>query len=151
VAILANQVMGSIAASVYGIVSIAVAPKVHWDLVLTAFGLGVAASLGGAWMPARAASYLDPIMALHNIESRQKESALGWGRTALGAVVLLMSMLLIQFSPSGVGMVGQFSYAALQLIGLTILLPMMVHWSARAIRPLMDGLAGRKARWRWTR
>jgi putative ABC transport system permease protein len=138
----ANKAMGSIAASVYGIVTIAVAPKVHLDLVLTAFGLGMAASLGGAWMPARAASYLDPIMALHNIESRQKESALGWGRIALGALVLLISMLLIQFSPSGVGMDFQFSYAALQLIGLTMLLPLLVHWSARAIRPLMDRVGG---------
>ncbi len=56
-AIVANRVMGGIAASVYGIISIAVAPRLHPDLVLTAFGLGVAASLGGAWMPARAASY----------------------------------------------------------------------------------------------
>jgi putative ABC transport system permease protein len=141
-AIVASHVMGSIAASVYGIVSTAVPPKLHWDLVLTSFGLGIAASLGGAWMPSRAASYLDPILALHNIESRQRESALGWGRVSLGAAVLLASMLLIQFSPSGVGMVGQFSFAALILIGLTILLPMLVHWAARAIRPAMDRVGG---------
>jgi putative ABC transport system permease protein len=51
-------------------------------------------------------------------------------------------MLLIQFSPSGVGMVGQFLYADLILIGLTILLPMLVHWAARAIRPAMDRVGG---------
>jgi putative ABC transport system permease protein len=142
IAILANRVMGSIAASVYGIVSTEVTPRLHPDLVLTSFGLGVAASIAGAWMPARAASYLNPILALHNIESRQKESALGWGRTALGVVLLVISMLLIQFSPSGVGTVVQFSYAALILLGLTILLPMLVHWAARAIRPAMDRLGG---------
>jgi putative ABC transport system permease protein len=142
IAAVANKLMGSIAASVYGIVSIAVAPKLHPDLVLTSFGLGVAASLAGAWFPARAASYLDPILALHNIESRQKESALGWGRMAMGAAVLLISMLLIQFSPSRVGMDFQFSYAALQLLGLTMLLPMLVHWAARAIRPAMDRMGG---------
>ena len=142
IAILANRVMGSIAASVYGIVSTAVAPRLHPDLVLTSFGLGVAASIAGAWMPARAASYLNPILALHNIEARQQESALGWGRTILGAALLLISMLLIQFSPSGVGTVAQFSYAALILLGLTILLPMLVHWAARAIRPAMDRLGG---------
>lgn len=142
VAMVANQMMGSIAASVYGIVSTSVPPKLHWDMVLTSFGLGIAASLGGAWMPARAASYLDPILALHNIESRQKESALGWGRASLGVAVLVASMLLIQYSPSGVGMVGQFSFAALILIGLTILLPMLVHWAARAIRPAMDRAGG---------
>ena len=138
----ASRVMGSIAASVYGIVSTAVAPKLHPDLVLTSLALGVAASLGGAWMPARAASYLDPILALHNIESRQQESALGWGRGILGAALLVLSVLLIQFSPSGVGMAFQFSYAALMLIGLTILLPILVHWSARAIRPAMDRAGG---------
>jgi putative ABC transport system permease protein len=141
-AIVANKLMGSIAASVYGIVSTAVAPRLHTDLVLTSFALGVAASLAGAWMPARAASYLDPILALHNIESRQKESALGWRRTALGAAVLALSMLLIRFSPSAVGMDLQFSYAALQLLGLTMLLPLLVHWAARAIRPAMDRVGG---------
>jgi putative ABC transport system permease protein len=142
IATVANKVMGSVAASVYGIVSIAVAPKLHWSMVLVSLALGVAASLVGAWMPARAASYLDPILALHNIESRQKESALGWGRVALGAALLLISMLLIEYSPLGVGMVFQFSYAAIQLLGLTILLPMLVHWAARAIRPAMDRLGG---------
>ena len=142
IAILANRVMGSIAASVYGIVSTEVAPRLHPDLVLTSFGLGVAASIAGAWMPARAASYLNPILALHNIESRQQESALGWGRTILGAAILLTSMLLIQFSPSRVGTVAQLSYAALILLGLTILLPMLVHWAARVIRPAMDRLGG---------
>ena len=141
-AIGANKVMGNVAASVYGIVSIAVAPRFHLDLVLTSFGLGVAASVVGAWFPSRAASYLDPIMALHNIEARQRESALGWGRASLGAALVLLSVLLIQYSPSGVGMVGQFSYAAVELLGLTILLPLLVHWAARAIRPAMDLIGG---------
>jgi putative ABC transport system permease protein len=36
----------------------------------------------------------------------------------------------------------ELSYAALMLIGLTILLPMLVHWAARAVRPLMDRVGG---------
>jgi putative ABC transport system permease protein len=55
---------------------------------------------------------------------------------------VLLSVLLIQYSPSGVGMVGQFSYAAVELLGLTILLPLLVHWAARAIRPAMDLIGG---------
>jgi putative ABC transport system permease protein len=141
-AIFANHVMGNIAASVYGVISTAVAPRFHADLVLTSFGLGVAASIVGGWFPARAASYLDPILALHNIEARQREAALGWGRAALGAGLVLVSVVLIEVSPSGVGMVGQFSYAAVELLGLTILLPMLVHWGARAIRPAMDWIGG---------
>jgi putative ABC transport system permease protein len=138
----ASKVMGTIAASVYGIVSTAVPPKLHPNLVITSFALGVAASIAGAWFPARAASYLNPILALHNIESRQREAALGWGRVTLGAALLVISMLLIQFSPSGVGMEFEFSYAAVMLLGLTILLPMLVHWSARALRPAMDWAGG---------
>jgi putative ABC transport system permease protein len=141
-AIGASRVMGTVAASVYGIVSIAVPPRLHWDLMVTSFGLGVAASIAGAWFPARAASYLDPILALHNIESRQRESALGWGRATLGAALLAASVLLMQYSPSGVGMVFEFSYAAVMLLGLTILLPLLVHWAARAIRPAMDWAGG---------
>ncbi len=141
-AIGASAVMGSIAATVYGIVSTTVAPRIHLDYALTAFALGVAASVGGAFMPARAASYLNPILALHNIEVRQKESALGWRRTALGAALLVTSLLLIEFSHPGVGMTIQFFYAAIMLIGLTILLPMLVHWAARAIRPAMDRVGG---------
>ena len=141
-AIGASTAMGSIAASVYGIVSTEVAPRLHWDYALTAFGLGVAASLGGAWMPSRAASYLNPILALHNIEARQKESALGWGRALFGAALLGLSVLLIELSPSGVGLTFQLSYSALMLIGLTILLPMLVHWAARAVRPIMDMFGG---------
>ena len=138
----ASRVMGSIAASVYGIVSTAVPPRLHPNLVFTSFALGVGASIAGAWFPARAASYLNPILALHNIESRQREAALGWGRVTLGAALLVISLLLIQYSPSGVGMEFEFSYAAVMLLGLTILLPMLVHWAARAIRPAMDWAGG---------
>lgn len=142
IAVGANRVMGSIAASAYGIVSIAVAPALHWNMVLSSFGLGIAASLVGAWIPARAASYLDPILALHNIESRQKESSLSWGRITLGAALLGITMLLIQFSPLAVGMDYQLTYVALQLLGLTLLLPMLVHYAARALRPAMGRAGG---------
>jgi putative ABC transport system permease protein len=138
IAAVASRMMGSIAASAYGVVSVAVAPQFHWDLVLTALGLGIAASLGGAWIPARAASHLDPILALHNIEARQKEASLGWGRASLGILVLAGSVLLIQYSPSSVGMDFELSYVALQLLGLTMLLPLLVYWSARVIRPVLD-------------
>ena len=141
-ATLASKVMGSIAASVYGLVSSEVAPRLHPSTVLVAFGLGVAASVIGAWFPARAASCLDPILALHNIESRQQESSLGWKRTTLGFALVLLTALLVEFSPSRVGMTIQLSYTALTLLGLTMLLPRLVQWIARLIRPVMDWAGG---------
>jgi putative ABC transport system permease protein len=134
--------MGSIAAAVYGVVSTAVAPRLHVNLLLTALGLGMAVSLVGAWLPARAASHLDPILALHNIEARQQESTLGWRRSGLGALLMLASSLLIRFSPTRVGMTSQFAFAALLLLGLTLLMPVLVHWAARLLRPLLDRFGG---------
>ncbi len=147
---LAGKVMGSIAASVYGMVSTAVAPKMHPDAVLISFGLGVAASLIGAWFPARAASCLDPVLALHNIESRQQESSLGWKRITIGLALVLLTSLLIEFSPSRVGMTIQLFYAAVTLLGLTMLLPRLVQWIARMIRPSWIGPEGRKEPWQST-
>jgi putative ABC transport system permease protein len=138
----ANKIMGSIAASVYGVVSTPEPPKLHAGLALISFVLGVTTSLAGAWFPARAASYLDPVLALHNAEARGRESVLGWGRVTLGGVLVLVSWLLISLSPVRVGMTFQFAYGALTLLGLTILLPKLVEWAARALRPVMDWAGG---------
>jgi putative ABC transport system permease protein len=143
-AAVANRVMASIAASVYGVISTDVAPRLHPGLVLTSLALGIAASLLGAWLPASAAAHLDPILALHNIETRQKESALGGRRIVLGLSLLLLTSLLVQFSSArvGAGFSLQLLYAALMLLGLNILLPSMVHGAARLIRPVMDWAGG---------
>ena len=141
-AALASKVMGSIAASIFGVISTPQPLQLHSNLVLTSFLLGIACSLAGAWFPARSASYLDPVLALHNVEARQQESVLGWARVTLGAALLLFCSLLIQLSPARAGMTFQFAYAALMLLGLTIVLPKLVQWAARALRPLMDFAGG---------
>jgi len=138
----AAKVMGSVAGSIYGVV--AAPAHVHWQAgaALVALALGVVASLLGAWFPARAASHLDPIQALHNVETRGQESVLGWGRIAFGLALAAGSVLLIHFFPPRVGMLLPFAYAALGLLGLTALLPIMVRGLARALRPLMDWAGG---------
>jgi putative ABC transport system permease protein len=141
-AALANRIMGSIAAAVYGVVSTAVAPSLHAHLLLAALALGMAVSLLGAWFPARAASHLDPVLALHDIEARQQENTLGWRRFGLGALLMLAGSLLIHFSPTRVGMTSQLAFAALLLLGLTVLMPVLVHWAARLLRPLLDWCGG---------
>ncbi len=141
-AVFANKVMGSIAASIYGVVSTPEPSKLYWNLALISFLLGIASSMVGAWFPARAASYLDPVLALHNVEARQQESILGWARITLGIALVLLSSALIAFSPARVGMTFQFAYAAVMLLGLTILLPKLVQLSARALRPFMDWTGG---------
>jgi putative ABC transport system permease protein len=138
----ASKIMGTVAGAIYGVVS---APAVvHWQTrgALGAIALGVIVSLFGAWFPARAASHLDPILALHNVETRGQERVLGWGRIAIGLAFAASSVALISLMPTHVGNVWPFAYAGLMLLGLTALLPIMVRFIARAMRPAMDWAGG---------
>ncbi len=138
----AGKLMGTAVASVYGLVSTPEAAVFRPSFALGSFVAGLVASLAGAWFPARAAAGLDPALALHNIETRRREAVLGWKRIAIGLLLLAVSLSLIRWSPQRVGMTFQFLYAALMLLGLAVLLPKMVQWSARALRPLMDWAGG---------
>lgn len=93
-------------------------------------------------MPSRAASRLNPILALHNIETRQQEDILGKTRLIAGVALVVVSMGLIGFAPAKVGMNVQFGYAALLLLGMVLLLPKLTQWIARLLRPLMDRFFG---------
>ncbi len=139
---LANRVMRGMVASVYGVVATAAPSKLHLDLAAVAFALGVATSLLGAWFPARGAASLDPARALQNFEARHREAAVGWQRIGSGVLLLAVSGALIAWAPMRGGLTIQFGYAGLGLLGLTILLPILVLSSARALRPLMNWAGG---------
>ena len=122
----AGRLMGTAVASVYGLVSTPGASTFRADYALLSFALGVVASLAGAWFPARAASQLDPALALHNIETRRRESVLGWRRITTGILLVAARLSLIRWSPVRTGMTFQFMFAAVLLLGLTVLLPKLV-------------------------
>ena len=138
----ANRVMRGMVAAVYGVVSTASPARLHLDQCAIAFALGVAASVIGAWFPARGAACLDPALALHNIEARHRESAQGWRRTGVGVVLIAAGAALIYWTPSHLGLPIQFVFASIVLLGLTIVLPKLVLWSARALRPVLNWLGG---------
>src|SRR5262245_26628219 len=135
-------VMSSIADQLLGLVSTRQAPVFRWDFALLSFALGVAASVVAAWMPARAASQLDPAMALHNIETRQRESVLGATRLVAGVALVLAGLALIRFAPMRADLYIQFSYAVLIVLGMVVMLPKLSELTSRALRPLMDRLFG---------
>ena len=136
------KVMANMASSVYGFLSTSTPVVFRMQYAVASFVLGVGASVFGAWFPARAASQLDPTMALHNIEARSREAVLGWRRITLGVVLTLSSLALMIWTPSGVGATFQFSYAILMLLGLTTLLPKLIEMISHVLRPFMDWIGG---------
>src|SRR4029077_19113551 len=136
------RVMANMASSIYGFMSTSTPVVFRVPYAATSFLLGVAASVFGAWFPARAASQLDPTLALHNIEARKKEAVLGWRRVTVGLVLTLSSLALMIWTPSSVGATFQFSYAILMLLGLTALLPKLIEMISHVLRPFMDWMGG---------
>lgn len=133
-ALAASRVMGQMAASVYGT---AVSPQpvvFHTDLAVISIAAGIAASILGAWLPARTASRLNPIAALRNVEGHNREAVLGWSRPALGASAVLLSIGLMLFSPVHGQVIGQLFYIVLTLLGITLMLPKIVERCGMVLR-----------------
>lgn len=138
----ANRVMRGMVAAVYGVVASAAPARLQWDQVAIAVVLGVAASLIGAWYPAYGAACLDPALALHNIEARHREAVLGWKRIGGGVLLMALGSALVYWVPSRFGLPIQFVFGTVVLLGLTMILPKLVLWSARLLRPVLSFAAG---------
>jgi putative ABC transport system permease protein len=135
-------VMSTIAAQLFALISTRQPPVFRWDFALLSFGLGVAASIAAAWMPARAASALNPALALHNIENRQREEVLGAPRLIMGILMVAAGLGLIRFAPLRADLYFQFGYAVLIILGMIAALPKLSEVIARLLRPLMDRFFG---------
>ncbi len=138
----ATKVMSSIAAAIYGYVSTPQPPQFRWDYAATALGVGIFSSLLAAWLPARAASRLNPVLALHNIETQQRETGSGRVRFMIGLMLVISGVALTRFSTPRVGLMIQCLYAVAIQLGLILLLPAMIAISARVLRPVMGRLFG---------
>ncbi len=138
----ATQVVSHIVATVYAQATTPQPPAFRTDYAAVSLTLGIAASLIAAWLPARAAARLNPVLALHNVETRQREAVLGWPRMFAGLALAALGVALVRFAPPRVGDFFQFIYLATMLLGLIIILPKVGQWLARALRPLMDWTFG---------
>jgi putative ABC transport system permease protein len=138
----AIRIMSNVSASVYGLVSTPEPFAFRWDFAITSFAIGVVCSLVAAWLPARAASRLNPIQSLHNIEVQRSEGVLGWSRFGLGILFILVGLALTFFSPPGVGLMVHFAYSLMVQFGMILLLPKLVVWGSRFLRPVMGQFFG---------
>lgn len=111
-------------------------PTFNATFAVESLALGITAVPISAWLPARAASRLNPILALHNIETRQKEAVVGWPRLALGAALVIAGLALVKLTTPLVGVILQLSYFGVIFLGLIVMLPRVSGWIASAIRPL---------------
>lgn len=138
----AIRVMSEITVTLYGIVSTPQHPVFHWEYAFAGISIGVFVAVAGAWLPARAAARLNPVLALHNIEIQQREELLGKTRLFSGFILIVAGLLLTYFSTPRVGLLIQCTYSVLMQLGMILLLPKMVQWGAIVLRPVMERLFG---------
>ena len=79
---------------------------------------------------------------LRNVELQRREGVLGWSRFGLGILFIVVGLALTFFSPPGVGLMIHFTYSIMVQFGMVLLLPKLVVWGSRILRPLMGRLFG---------
>jgi putative ABC transport system permease protein len=141
-AMLSMGFVGNAMASFYGFASSPQAPEFNVSYGMQALLAGIVTSLIAAWLPARVASRLQPALALHNVESRQRESIIGLPRLVTGVVLVIASVALIRFADPNVGVNFQLFYCFVGQLGLILLVPKITQIGARIIRPVLNKLFG---------
>src|SRR6185312_7750293 len=88
------------------------------------------------------ASRLDPVAALRNVELQRREGVLGWSRFGLGILFIVVGLALTFFCPPTVGLMVHFAFSIMVQFGMVLLLPKLVVWGSRLLRPLTGRLFG---------
>jgi putative ABC transport system permease protein len=139
---IAGQIMSKVSVSIYGYVTSAERAEFNITYAGVSFAVGVISSIISAWIPARAASKLNPVAALANVETIEREKITGTARALVGLALIVAGLLLTKFVPPSVGLSSQFWYAFLILSGMVLLLPKFIEWGAKILRPVMELIFG---------
>ncbi len=136
------KLVGGVTAAFYGFVTSPQTLEFNTTYAVEAFVAGLIASLVAAWLPARSAARLDPISALHNIESRQPENAISFPPVICGIIFVLIGLVFTRYSTAGIGANIQLSYSLIMQLGMILLVPVFMTLGARVLRPVMEILFG---------
>jgi putative ABC transport system permease protein len=106
-------------------------------LLIGAMAIGVATSIVAGWLPARAASAVDPVKALQKGRTQVISEGENRARRAAAVVCAALAVLCVVF-----GHKPAFFYSGYMLSVLAALLmtPTLCTWLARLLRPLLKGL-----------
>ncbi|HEX3100951.1 MAG TPA: ABC transporter permease, partial [Pyrinomonadaceae bacterium] len=136
------RLVGGVTAAFYGFVASPQTLEFNTTHAAEAFVAGLLTSIVAAWLPSRSAARLDPIAALHNIESRQPEYAISLPRALCGVVFVIMGLLFTKYSTASIGANIQLSYSLIIQLGMILLVPVFMTVGARVLRPLMGFVFG---------
>jgi putative ABC transport system permease protein len=113
--------------------------------VAVSLALGIAASLAGAFLPARAAAGIDPALALRKGTFQVLYLGESWRRRWIGALLVAISTILQSFAPSRHLLV-QLAELGMLFAGLTLLVPTFSHSLARVLRKPVTRIFGIEGR-----
>jgi len=134
---LAMQAVVRVSATIYALNLAPSAINFETGFAGQAFVLGFLSALVAVWFPARAAAGLEPAQALRNIETRRPRKKAGLIRVASGLALVSAGLLLTYFSPALVGSYTQMSYSFAIQFGMVMLLPVLIDFGAKLLRPVM--------------
>ncbi|MBI3940472.1 MAG: ABC transporter permease [Acidobacteria bacterium] len=103
--------------------------------------LGIAASLLGALIPARAAARVDPVLALQKGKHQTLLGRETRARRLIGGALLVLALLLT-LTPWATRRSVQYLNFGLVFAGLALLVPSLAHWLSLALRAPLNRLFG---------
>jgi len=135
-------IVTNVSQTFYGLASSPKSLEFDSTFAAEAFAVGIIGSMLAAWLPARAAANLEPADALHNIETIKHSRFARVLRLTLGVIFVLTGLLLTEFSPSAAGARYQLFYVLLIQLGMILLVPKLIEYGGRILRPIMNFLFG---------
>jgi putative ABC transport system permease protein len=129
--------IGRLMQDVYGVGQNVGEAFISAKLMLASLAIGVATSMIGAWIPARAAARVDPVQALQKGKYQVLSAGENRVRRIVAACFAVLSADCLLFGSSNLIFYAGF---ALMILTAVLLAPTLALWLARLLRPMLGWL-----------